>query len=48
MWRGVLHQPGMMLRAVSIAFEGPGGEAVRIEAERRLVLPERIAAAVPG
>lgn len=45
MWRGVLHTPGMMLRAVSIAFEGPGGEAVRIDAERRLALPEPTAIA---
>lgn len=43
MWRGVLAQPGMMLRAVSIAFQGPDGEAVRIEAERRLALPEATA-----
>lgn len=39
MWREVLARPGMMLRAVSIAFVGIEGEAVHVEAERRLALP---------
>lgn len=38
-WREVLARPGMMLRAVSIAFVGIEVEAVHVEAERRLALP---------
>lgn len=45
MWREVLGQPGMMLRAVSLRFTDVDGTVLEVTAPDRLVLPDRDAVA---